>query len=173
MEDWEWISADRTADSCTGEADVRGREPRTPCTNDGWRTALAAADGGLSGSARGIRRKRRRRHVRRRRVVAVTLLAPAPVLCSYVSAMIQPSSLPLGIRTAEWIRGHQGAWLVNDLEGLYYGWNAPVWRIPGHLQAPLSLLRRCCASMPANDECAGVSRAVSLLCHARSTGGVG
>ena len=25
----------------------------------------------------------------------------------------------------EWLRGHQGAWLVNDVERLYYSWNAP------------------------------------------------
>jgi Phosphodiester glycosidase len=91
----------------------------------GRQTALAAADRGFPDSARSVRRKRRRRQVRRRRTVAVLLLALAPVLYSYVSTMMQPSSLPLGIRTVEWVRGHQGAWLVNDLEALYYGWNAP------------------------------------------------
>ncbi len=25
----------------------------------------------------------------------------------------------------EWLRGHQAAWLVNDIERLYYSWNAP------------------------------------------------
>ena len=133
VEGWEWISADRTAGSRTGEADVLGRQPRRRARRAetmagrpaGRRTALAAADGGLSGSARRVRRKQRRRRVRRRRVVAALLLALAPVLYSYASTMMQPSSLPLGIRTVEWIRGHQGAWLVNDLERLYYGWNAP------------------------------------------------
>ena len=37
--------------------------------------------------------------------------------------MLQPSSLPLGIRSIEWLRGHGGAWLVNDVERLYYGFS--------------------------------------------------
>jgi len=56
-------------------------------------------------------------------VVLCVLLIP--VLYSYVSAMMQPSSVSLGVRSVEWIRGHHGAWLVNDVERLYYSWNAP------------------------------------------------
>ena len=57
--------------------------------------------------------------------MAIVLLALTPIFYSYVSTMMQPSSLPLGIRSVEWVRGHQGAWLVNDLEALYYGWSGP------------------------------------------------
>ena len=39
--------------------------------------------------------------------------------------MIQPSSLPLGVRSVEWLRQHHGNWLVDELESVYYGWKAP------------------------------------------------
>jgi hypothetical protein len=69
---------------------------------------------------------RRRRRRRRRRLAALgVLVLVAPVFYSYVSTMLQPSSLPLGIRSIEWLRGHGGAWLVNDVERLYYQWTAP------------------------------------------------
>ncbi len=38
---------------------------------------------------------------------------------------VLPSSLPLGVRTVEWLRMHQFNWLVDDAEHVYYGWNAP------------------------------------------------
>jgi len=63
--------------------------------------------------------------VRRRRTVALLLLLLAPVVYSYVTAMMRPSSLPLSIRSVEWVRAHHGAWLVNDVERFYYTWNAP------------------------------------------------
>jgi len=88
-------------------------------------TKIATPPGGLPDAERGVRRKRRSRRARRRRLAAVLLLALSPVFYTYISTMMKPSSLPLGIRTVEWIRGHQGAWLVNDLERLYYSWNAP------------------------------------------------
>ena len=59
----------------------------------------------------------RRRRARRRRIAAgIVLLVLAPVVYSYVTTMIQPSSLPLGIRSVEWVRTHHGAWLVNKAE---------------------------------------------------------
>jgi hypothetical protein len=39
--------------------------------------------------------------------------------------MLQPSSLPLPIRTIEWIRDNNGAWLVNGVERYYYTLTAP------------------------------------------------
>ena len=76
------------------------------------------------------RRRRRRplyRRLRYRRLVtAAFLLALIPVLYSYVSTMVQPSSLPLGIRSVEWLRANGAAWLVDDVERLYYSWTAPA-----------------------------------------------
>jgi len=72
---------------------------------------------------------RRRRAHRRLRIKQITALAfiglLAPVLYSYTTTMLQPSSLPLGIRSVEWVRGHGAAWLVNDVERIYYSWQAP------------------------------------------------
>ncbi len=40
--------------------------------------------------------------------------------------MLQPSSLPLGVRSVEWLRGHHGNWLVDEAERIYYGRKAPT-----------------------------------------------
>jgi predicted DNA-binding transcriptional regulator AlpA len=58
-------------------------------------------------------------------VVALLVVVMTPIVYSYVSTMLSPSSLPLGVRTVEWIRSNGGAWLVNDIERWYYSWNAP------------------------------------------------
>ena len=39
--------------------------------------------------------------------------------------MLQPSSLPLGVRSVEWLRNHHGNWLVDEVEHVYYTWQAP------------------------------------------------
>lgn len=68
------------------------------------------------------------RRIRRRRrtaAVVVVLVVLAPVLYSYVSTMVRPSSLPLGVRSVEWVRTHHGAWIVNTAERIYYSWSAP------------------------------------------------
>jgi hypothetical protein len=66
---------------------------------------------------------RRPRSRRRWRVwVSVVLVLFSPALCSYVATMGQPSSLPLAVRSVEWVRSHHGSWLVDETEHLYYGW---------------------------------------------------
>jgi hypothetical protein len=60
------------------------------------------------------------------RLVALVLaIALVPIGYSYVSWMLRPSSLPFGIRSVEWVRANGGAWLVNDIERVYYRWTAP------------------------------------------------
>jgi len=54
---------------------------------------------------------------------AVALLAP--VVYSYTATMIRPSSLPLYVRSVEWLRTHHGNWLVDHVEHVYYGMKAP------------------------------------------------
>jgi hypothetical protein len=49
----------------------------------------------------------------------------SPVFYSYVTTMLQPSSLPLGVRSVEWLRDHHGNWLVDEAERIYYSWKAP------------------------------------------------
>ncbi len=53
------------------------------------------------------------------------LVLLSPALYSYVATMLQPSSLPLYVRSVEWLRSHHGNWLVDEAEHVYYGWKAP------------------------------------------------
>ncbi|MEA2399254.1 MAG: hypothetical protein QOK25_2810, partial [Thermoleophilaceae bacterium] len=77
-----------------------------------------------TGSVREAARLGRRRQ--RRRVVLVVLLALlAPVVYSYTTTMLRPSSLPLWPRSVEWLRAHHGNWLVDEAEHYYFSWQAP------------------------------------------------
>jgi hypothetical protein len=40
--------------------------------------------------------------------------------------MVQPSSLPLGVRSVEWLRTNHMNWLVDEAESIYYRWKAPT-----------------------------------------------
>jgi phosphodiester glycosidase len=91
-----------------------------PGTSDQVKTGFPVA---VERQRRVVKRKRR---IRRRRLVAVLLILLTPVLYSYVTTMMRPSSLPLGVRSVEWLRTHHGAWLVNEAERIYYTWNAPT-----------------------------------------------
>ncbi len=71
---------------------------------------------------------RRRKRASRRRIllrwlalVAVVLLSLA--VYSYVTTMVRPSSLPLSVRSVEWVRTDVplGNWLVDEVEHVYYG----------------------------------------------------
>jgi len=53
------------------------------------------------------------------------LVLLSPALYSYTSTMLLPSSLPLGVRSVEWLRTHHGNWLVDETERIYYTWNKP------------------------------------------------
>ena len=53
------------------------------------------------------------------------LLLLSPAVYSYTTTMAQPSSLPLGVRSVEWLRTHHGNWLVDEVEHVYYSWKAP------------------------------------------------
>jgi hypothetical protein len=70
----------------------------------------------------GSRRRRRRRLLL---VAAAFLVLLSPAIYSYTSTMLQPSSLPLGVRSVEWLRQHHGNWIVDEVESIYYGWKAP------------------------------------------------
>ena len=64
--------------------------------------------------------------MRRRWIVLLLFLAvvAAPVY-SWTAMAVQPSSLPLGVRSVEWLRQHHGNWLVDNAERIYYGAKAP------------------------------------------------
>ena len=55
----------------------------------------------------------------------VVLAVLAPVVYSYTTTMMQPSSLPLWPRSVEWLRANHGNWLVDGVEHYYYSWKAP------------------------------------------------
>jgi len=78
----------------------------------------------------------RRRRLRRGVVVALVLLASAPVY-SYTTTMLKPSSLPLWPRSVEWVRAHHGNWLVDEAEHYYYSWKAPKKGGPQLARLPL------------------------------------
>lgn len=40
--------------------------------------------------------------------------------------MLLPSSLPLSVRSVEWLRTHRMNWLVDGVEHVYYSWKAPA-----------------------------------------------
>ena len=70
-----------------------------------------------------VRSRRRRRWLIAFLVLVVVL---SPALYSYTTTMLQPSSLPLGVRSVEWLRANHGNWLVDEVEHIYYGW----WKAP-------------------------------------------
>ncbi len=49
---------------------------------------------------------------------------------------VLPSSLPLGVRTVEWMRQHQFNWLIDNAEHVYYSWKAPSKGGPQLTQLP-------------------------------------
>jgi Phosphodiester glycosidase len=56
-------------------------------------------------------------------VVVLAFLSPA--IYSWTQMALQPSSLPLGVRSVEWLRMNHFNWLVDEVEHVYYSWKAP------------------------------------------------
>jgi phosphodiester glycosidase len=54
------------------------------------------------------------------------LLVLSPAIYSWTRMAAQPSSLPLGVRTVEWLRQHHFNWLVDNVEHVYYTWQTPA-----------------------------------------------
>jgi len=50
----------------------------------------------------------------------------SPAIYSWVQMARLPSSLPLGVRSVEWLRQHQFNWLVDEVEHVYYTWKTPA-----------------------------------------------
>ncbi len=92
----------------------------------GARTVRVLGSTGSIGHAPPFGRRRRHRRRRVRLVAVIAVLAVfAPVVYSYTTTMMQPSSLPLWPRSVEWLRAHHGNWLVDEAEHYYYSWKAP------------------------------------------------
>ena len=69
--------------------------------------------------------RRRREFYLRRWIPLVVLVFLSPAIYSWTRMATLPSSLPLGVRTVEWLRMHHLNWLVDEAEHVYYTWNAP------------------------------------------------
>jgi hypothetical protein len=54
------------------------------------------------------------------------LVLIAPAIYSWTRMAMLPSSLPLGVRTVEWLRTNHLNWLVDDAEHVYYSWRTPA-----------------------------------------------
>jgi hypothetical protein len=54
------------------------------------------------------------------------LVLLSPAIYSWTRMATSPSSLPLGVRTVEWLRTHHFNWLVDDAEHVYYTWKTPA-----------------------------------------------
>ncbi len=55
-------------------------------------------------------------------VAAAVIVVTSPASYSYVTMMTEQSSLPLSVRSVEWVRQHHGNWLVDTAEHVYYGY---------------------------------------------------
>jgi hypothetical protein len=68
----------------------------------------------------------RRAGPRLRLLIPVVVLAfLSPAIYSWTRMALEPSSLPLGVRSVEWLRMHHFNWLVDNAEHVYYSWQAP------------------------------------------------
>src|SRR5437870_4663910 len=75
--------------------------------------------------AKHVAYKRRRRFLRPRWIGLAIVILLSPAIFSYTTTMMKHSSLPLRVRSVEWLRSHHGNWLVHTAEHLYYSWKAP------------------------------------------------
>jgi hypothetical protein len=58
-------------------------------------------------------------------VVLASLLLLADAFLSLAAAMSKPSNTGFGVRGVEWLRDNGAAWLVSDVESIYYSLTAP------------------------------------------------
>ena len=77
-------------------------------------------------AAQGAIRPRRRRRRLRLWVPLVLLVVLSPAIYSWTRMATLPSSLPLGVRSVEWLRQHHFNWLVDNAEHVYYSWQTPA-----------------------------------------------
>jgi hypothetical protein len=73
-----------------------------------------------------LRQRRRKRRRLRWWISLVLLVILSPAIYSWTRMATEPSSLPLGVRTVEWLRMHHLNWLVDETEHVYYTWQTPA-----------------------------------------------
>jgi len=115
--------AARDAATSTMTAETRPRnQPRSGGSGSMPRPQRTASRGGRG------RRRQSGPNWRLVRWVALGFIALIVLLegISYVEYMSQPSSVPFGPRSVEWVRTNVSSWLVDEIEREYYSWNAPA-----------------------------------------------
>ena len=78
--------------------------------------------------------------------------------------MTQPSSLPLSVRSVEWIRANHGAWLVDTVEHYWYSWNTPAPGGPALKKLPSVGVRSPVSSARVDDGSGPIGRRGSSRC---------
>jgi phosphodiester glycosidase len=59
-------------------------------------------------------------------LAAIVLVLLSPVVYSYTTWMLQPTSMSVGVRSVEWVKAQPGGrWFVDKTEHFYYGLHAP------------------------------------------------
>jgi hypothetical protein len=79
-----------------------------------------------AGSRRRLPRQVARTVRLRRIVVLAALVLLLDLVGSFALAMTAPSNVSFGVRAVEWFRDNGAAWLVSDVESIYYSLNAPA-----------------------------------------------
>jgi hypothetical protein len=74
----------------------------------------------------GAIRPRRRPRRLRLWIPVFLLVLLSPAIYSWTRMAMLPSSLPLGVRSVEWLRMHHFNWLVDGAEHVYYTWQTPA-----------------------------------------------
>ena len=116
----------RTPERAPARRAERAAEAGIPAPRTAPRRDYRTGRDGRSRQRKHVKRRPTRRRVLIRRVIAAVVgLFLLVNLISYASAMLSPSNVSFGVRSVEWLRGHGFAWLVNDVEQVYYSLNAP------------------------------------------------
>jgi hypothetical protein len=58
-------------------------------------------------------------------VLLTSLLLAFGACASFAAAILRPSNVGFGVRAVEWLRDNGAAWLVSDVEAIYYSLSAP------------------------------------------------
>jgi predicted DNA-binding transcriptional regulator AlpA len=74
----------------------------------------------------GVRERRRGGRRLRWWILLAVLVIITPAIYSWTRMALLPSSLPLGVRSVEWLRANHFNWLVDDAEHVYYSWRTPA-----------------------------------------------
>ncbi len=117
----------RTERAETPRTNGRAERVETPRTNgrtervETPRTNARVSRPRARGSARRVPTRVRVRRI----VLMAALLLMVDLVGSFALAMMKPSNVSFGVNAVEWLRNNGAAWLVSDIENIYYSFNAP------------------------------------------------